>query len=108
MEPSLQDTGDFFRETFSGSRVPAYEWTHGVEFEDSARAQIANLTRMPFMYRHVAVMPDAHWGNGATVGSVLATKGAIIPAAVGVDLGCFVGETTVYVIVAVLTGPSVV
>ena len=43
---------------------------------------------MPFIYKWVAAMPDAHWGMGATVGSVIATKGAIIPAAVGVDLGC--------------------
>lgn len=68
--------------------VPIKHWTEGVEFEDEARKQVENLARMPFIYKHVAVMPDVHSGKGATVGSVIATKGAIIPAAVGVDLGC--------------------
>jgi tRNA-splicing ligase RtcB len=63
-------------------------WTHGVPVEDQARAQLANTARMPFIFKHVAAMPDVHVGIGATVGSVVATKGAIIPAAVGVDIGC--------------------
>lgn len=50
--------------------------------------QIKNISEMPFIYKHVAVMPDCHLGKGATVGTVIATKGAIIPAAVGVDIGC--------------------
>jgi tRNA-splicing ligase RtcB (3'-phosphate/5'-hydroxy nucleic acid ligase) len=63
-------------------------WTHGVPVEDKARAQLMNTARMPFIFKHVAAMPDVHLGIGATVGSVVATKGAIIPAAVGVDIGC--------------------
>lgn len=56
--------------------------------EPEARAQLERVAAMPFIHRHVAVMPDCHLGRGATVGSVIATKGAIIPAAVGVDIGC--------------------
>ena len=56
--------------------------------EPSALQQIENTASMPFIYKHVAVMPDCHYGKGATVGTVIATKGAIIPAAVGVDIGC--------------------
>jgi len=63
-------------------------WTRGVPVEPEARAQLANIARMPFVVSHVAAMPDVHLGRGATVGSVIATKGAIIPAAVGVDIGC--------------------
>lgn len=63
-------------------------WTDGVPIEDSAIQQLKNLANMPFIYKHVAAMPDVHWGMGATVGSVIATQGAIIPAAVGVDIGC--------------------
>jgi tRNA-splicing ligase RtcB (3'-phosphate/5'-hydroxy nucleic acid ligase) len=56
--------------------------------EPEARRQIANTAQMPFVFKHVAVMPDCHYGKGATVGTVLPTDGAIIPAAVGVDIGC--------------------
>ena len=56
--------------------------------EAEAQQQILNTAKMPFVFRHVAVMPDCHYGKGATVGTVLATKGAVIPAAVGVDIGC--------------------
>jgi len=63
-------------------------WTQGVPIEDSAMAQLRNVASLPFIHRHVAVMPDVHWGKGATVGSVIPTVGAIIPAAVGVDIGC--------------------
>jgi tRNA-splicing ligase RtcB len=63
-------------------------WTTGVPVEDVARQQLQNVASLPFIHRHVAAMPDLHWGMGATVGSVIATKGAIVPAAVGVDLGC--------------------
>jgi tRNA-splicing ligase RtcB (3'-phosphate/5'-hydroxy nucleic acid ligase) len=68
--------------------LPVKMWTRGVPVEDGARAQLANVARLPFVHSHVAVMPDVHVGIGATVGSVVATKGAIVPAAVGVDLGC--------------------
>jgi tRNA-splicing ligase RtcB len=63
-------------------------WTEGVPVEDAARAQIANLARLPILGGPVAIMPDVHLGKGATVGSVIATRAAIIPAAVGVDIGC--------------------
>ncbi len=63
-------------------------WTHGVPVDEQAKQQLANIARMPFVHSHLAVMPDVHVGKGATVGSVIATKGAIIPAAVGVDIGC--------------------
>src|SRR5262245_47987672 len=56
--------------------------------EPEAQQQILNAAKMPFIFKHVAVMPDCHYGKGATVGTVLATKGAVIPAAVGVDIGC--------------------
>ncbi len=56
--------------------------------EAEAQRQILNTSAMPFVFKHVAVMPDCHYGKGATVGTVLATKGSIIPAAVGVDIGC--------------------
>ncbi len=73
---------------FEGVRVPIKAWVDGVEFEDGAFKQVKNLSSLPFIFKHVAVMPDVHAGIGATVGSVIATKGAIIPAAVGVDIGC--------------------
>src|SRR5215203_253910 len=60
-------------------------WT---TIEAEAQQQILNSAAMPFVFQHVAVMPDCHYGKGATVGTVLATKGAVIPAAVGVDIGC--------------------
>jgi len=68
--------------------VPIKAWTRGVLLEDRARDQLKNVAQLPFIYRWVAAMPDVHWGIGATVGSVIPTKGAIIPAAVGVDIGC--------------------
>jgi tRNA-splicing ligase RtcB len=68
--------------------VPVKAWVNGVEFEEEAHEQIRNIAKMPFVYPHVAVMPDVHAGIGATVGSVIPTRGAIIPAAVGVDIGC--------------------
>jgi tRNA-splicing ligase RtcB len=63
-------------------------WTRGVPLEDDARQQLRNVAAMPFIHKWVAVMPDVHWGMGATIGSVIPTSKAIIPAAVGVDLGC--------------------
>jgi tRNA-splicing ligase RtcB (3'-phosphate/5'-hydroxy nucleic acid ligase) len=56
--------------------------------EAEAQRQILNTASMPFVFKHVAVMPDCHYGKGATVGTVLPTTGAIVPAAVGVDIGC--------------------
>jgi len=63
-------------------------WTKGVPVEEDAKEQLRRVARMPFVHRWVAVMPDVHSGKGATVGSVIPTDGAIIPAAVGVDIGC--------------------
>jgi tRNA-splicing ligase RtcB len=63
-------------------------WTKGVSVGDEALQQVENVASLPFLFKHVAVMPDVHWGMGATVGSVIPTRGAIIPAAVGVDIGC--------------------
>jgi tRNA-splicing ligase RtcB len=69
--------------------VPIRAWIkHVPPVELAAQQQVANLASMPFIYRHVALLPDVHLGKGATVGSVIATKGAIIPAACGVDIGC--------------------
>src|SRR3954470_19000508 len=70
------------------SNVPIKAWVDGVPFEDGAKEQLKKLATLPFIHKHVAVMPDVHGGIGATVGSVIATKNAIIPAAVGVDIGC--------------------
>jgi len=63
-------------------------WTRGVPVEEKAHQQLKNLAGLPFVHKWVAVMPDVHLGKGATVGSVLPTKGAVVPAAVGVDIGC--------------------
>lgn len=68
--------------------VPIKMWTRGVPVDDKAREQLASAAKMPFIFKHVAAMPDVHVGIGATVGSVIPTKGAVIPAAVGVDIGC--------------------
>lgn len=68
--------------------VPIKLWTQGVPLEDEARAQLINMSKLPFVHRWIAVMPDVHLGKGATVGSVVPTVGAIVPAAVGVDIGC--------------------
>ena len=68
--------------------TPIRLWTQGVPVEDQARQQLINTSKMPFIYKWMAVMPDVHLGMGATIGSVIPTKEAIIPAAVGVDIGC--------------------
>ena len=66
----------------------ALSWVPPEQIEEQALEQIRNISGMPFVFRHVAVMPDCHFGMGATVGSCIPTKDAIIPAAVGVDIGC--------------------
>jgi tRNA-splicing ligase RtcB (3'-phosphate/5'-hydroxy nucleic acid ligase) len=63
-------------------------WTRGVPVEEEAKAQLEKTARMPFIFHHIAVMPDVHVGKGSTVGSVIPTLQAVIPAAVGVDIGC--------------------
>jgi tRNA-splicing ligase RtcB len=73
-------------EVMSSHRVPVKIWTHDVD--EKSKVQLANIASLPFIHHHVAAMPDVHLGIGATIGSVIATHKAIIPAAVGVDLGC--------------------
>ncbi len=68
--------------------APIKAWVRGVALEDSAEKQLRNVAALPFIFKWVAAMPDVHWGIGATVGSVIPTRGAIMPAAVGVDIGC--------------------
>lgn len=72
----------------SHKHAPVKGWTVGVDVDQKALEQIRNVAALPFIHHHVAVMPDVHYGIGATVGTVIATKGAIVPAAVGVDIGC--------------------
>ena len=72
----------------SDGGAPIKAWTQGLPIEDGALKQLKNVAALPFIHSHVAAMPDVHWGMGATVGSVIPTVGAVIPAAVGVDIGC--------------------
>ena len=72
--------------TITKGKVPVKIFTDDIE--PSAYQQLLNMSQMPFIHSHIAAMPDVHCGIGATVGSVIPTKGAIIPAAVGVDIGC--------------------
>lgn len=67
---------------------PVKAWTRGVSFDENSRQQLLNIATLPFIHKWIAVMPDVHFGKGATIGSVIPTVGAVIPAAVGVDLGC--------------------
>jgi tRNA-splicing ligase RtcB (3'-phosphate/5'-hydroxy nucleic acid ligase) len=75
-------------ETFNKSKTPIKAWTKGVVFDENSKAQLANIASLPFIHKWIAVMPDVHLGKGATIGSVIPTVSAIIPAAVGVDIGC--------------------
>jgi tRNA-splicing ligase RtcB (3'-phosphate/5'-hydroxy nucleic acid ligase) len=73
---------------------PVLSWAnHPLEGNEAKMAQ--NVASLPFVFKHVALMPDVHLGKGALVGSVIATKDAVIPAAVGVDIGCFTGDTLI-------------
>jgi len=81
----MADKGYILIET---SGAPVKAWVKGVPFEKEAERQLLNTAHLPFIYKWVAAMPDVHWGLGATVGSVIPTRGAIVPAAVGVDIGC--------------------
>lgn len=78
-----------------GGRVPVKVWAPLHEVESQALDQLRNVAKLPWVFHHVAAMPDVHLGVGCTIGSVVAMKDAISPAAVGVDIGCFVGETKV-------------
>ncbi len=75
-------------ELTQGHSVDIKSWTRGVAFEAQAREQLMNISTLPFIHKWIAVMPDVHLGKGATIGSVVPTVGAVIPAAVGVDIGC--------------------
>ena len=82
----MKDTSFKLLEVANGKPVKA--WIEGVPLDPGAREQLMNTARMPFIFKHLAVMPDVHLGMGSTIGSVIPTQGAIIPAAVGVDIGC--------------------
>jgi tRNA-splicing ligase RtcB len=71
-----------------GRKVDIYAWTQPSEIEGVALDQLKNISSLPWVFHHVAAMADVHYGKGATVGSVIAMKGALSPAAVGVDIGC--------------------
>jgi len=74
------------KQVLDGSATPVKIWTDDID--EGSKAQLANIASLPFIHHHVAAMPDVHLGIGATIGSVIATHQAIIPAAVGVDIGC--------------------
>ena len=86
MSSDSADAGDYIYTETPGA--PIKSWTRGVPVEAQAWQQLKNVASLPFIHKHVAAMPDVHWGRGATVGSVIPTAGAIVPAAVGVDIGC--------------------
>src|ERR1051326_7903409 len=74
--------------TLRGKTVDVHLWTRLEDVESGALTQLRNIAALPQVFKHVAVMPDVHFGKGATVGSVIAMKDAVSPAAVGVDIGC--------------------
>src|SRR5579859_2911428 len=85
-DPGHQETSMYDLIETRGAPIKA--WIRGVPCEEAARRQLRNIATLPFIYKWVAAMPDVHQGRGSTVGCVIATKGAVIPAAVGVDIGC--------------------
>jgi tRNA-splicing ligase RtcB (3'-phosphate/5'-hydroxy nucleic acid ligase) len=78
-----------------GAKVDVLAWADPAEIESVALDQLRNIASLPWVFHHVAAMADVHFGKGATVGSVIAMKDAVSPAAVGVDIGCFAGDTAV-------------
>ncbi|MDP3815131.1 RtcB family protein, partial [Pseudomonas sp.] len=82
----MKDTSYQLLEVAHGK--PIKLWTQGVPVEQDAKQQLINTAKLPFIFKHLAVMPDVHLGKGSTIGSVIPTLGAVIPAAVGVDIGC--------------------
>lgn len=74
------------KQVITEQRVPIKIWTD--DYDERSKEQLSNIASLPFIHHHVAAMPDVHLGIGATIGSVIATHKAIIPAAVGVDIGC--------------------
>jgi tRNA-splicing ligase RtcB len=81
-------TNQSYEVMHQAGHAPVKMWTRGVAVEEGAKAQLSKAAQMPFVYKWIAVMPDVHQGIGSTVGSVIPTLGAVIPAAVGVDIGC--------------------
>src|SRR5258706_4622535 len=71
-----------------GDKVDVLAWAEPGQIESVALDQLRNIAKLPWVFHHVAAMADVHYGKGATVGSVIAMKGAVSPAAVGVDIGC--------------------
>src|SRR5438445_12484878 len=71
-----------------GDQAEIWAWAPPHEIDSNALTQLKNVASLPWVFHHVAVMPDVHFGKGATVGSVIAMKDAVAPAAVGVDIGC--------------------
>src|SRR3954471_12503006 len=78
-----------------GRNVDVVTWADATEIESVAIDQLRNISSLPWVFHHVAAMADVHYGKGATVGSVIAMKDAVSPAAVGVDIGCFTGDTRI-------------
>jgi len=88
MDHSYETLAELFEPAAATNAAPVKMWTRGVPVDESSHKQLLNTAQMPFVYKWLAVMPDVHYGMGATIGSVVPTVGAIIPAAVGVDIGC--------------------
>ena len=88
MTTNTPHTHEHGPEQIESGVYPIKAWTRGVHVDPNAFRQLQNTARLPIIHGWVAAMPDVHWGIGATVGSVIPTRKAIIPAAVGVDIGC--------------------
>src|SRR5215468_11211395 len=92
--PENKRSYEFLSQRFASSKhvaekaAPVKMWTRGVPVDEKAAQQVLRTAQLPFIYKWIAVMPDVHHGMGSTIGSVIPTLGAIIPAAVGVDIGC--------------------
>ncbi|MBC8050650.1 MAG: RtcB family protein [Chitinophagales bacterium] len=88
MERAYETLAERYEAAAGAQAAPVKMWTRGVPLDEPSRQQLLNTASMPFIYKWLAVMPDVHFGKGSTIGSVIPTLGAIIPAAVGVDIGC--------------------
>ena len=88
MDRAYELLGERYEPAQHAQAAPIKMWTKGVPVDDGSMQQLLNTASMPFIYKWMAVMPDVHFGKGSTIGSVIPTIGAIIPAAVGVDIGC--------------------